>query len=59
MCWQRAVQAAEAAERHVAHLRAQAATASGQQLEALRRAQDICTLAESKATAADRSCLPL
>ena len=48
------LQVTEASDRQVAHLRAQAATASGQHVEALRRAQDICTLAESKADAADR-----
>ena len=47
-------QVSDASERQIAHLRAQAATSSGQHLEALRKAQDICTQAESRADAADR-----
>ena len=48
------VQVSEASERQVAHMRAQAATSSGQRVEALCKAQDICSQAESKADAADR-----
>lgn len=48
------VQVSDASERQVAHMRAQAATSSGQHVEALCKAQDICSQAESKADAADR-----
>lgn len=48
-------QVSDASERQIAHLRAQAATTSGQHVEALRKAQDICAQAESRADAADRS----
>lgn len=44
----------DASERQIAHLRAQAATSSGQHLEALRKAQEICTQTEARADAADR-----
>lgn len=47
-------QVSDASERQIAHMRAQAATSSGQHVEALRKAQDICSQAESKADAADR-----
>lgn len=47
----------DASERQVAHMRAQAATSSGQHVEALCKAQDICSQAESKADAADRRAL--
>ncbi len=47
-------QVSDASERQIAHMRAQAATSSGQHVEALRKAQDICAQAESKADAADR-----
>ncbi len=47
-------QVSDASEKQVAHMRAQAATSSGQHVEALRKAQDICSQAESKADAADR-----
>ncbi|KAL0020506.1 hypothetical protein WJX79_001917 [Trebouxia sp. C0005] len=47
----------DASERQIAHMRAQAATSSGQHVEALRKAQDICSQAESKADAADRRAL--
>ena len=55
--WQLDVQISEASERQIAHLRAQAATSSGQHVEALRKAHDICALAESRADAAERSVL--
>ena len=48
------VQVSNASERQIAHLRAQAATSSGQHLEALRKAQEICTQTEARADAADR-----
>ena len=52
-------QVSDASERQIAHLRAQAATSSGQHLEALRKAQDICSQTEAKADAAERySLLP-
>ena len=47
-------QVSDASERQIAHMRAQAATSSGQHVEALRKAQDICSQAESKVDAADR-----
>ncbi|KAL3131337.1 hypothetical protein ABBQ38_000625 [Trebouxia sp. C0009 RCD-2024] len=50
----RGVQVSDASERQIAHLRAQAATSSGQHLEALRKAQEICTQTEARADAADR-----
>ena len=48
-------QVSDASERQIAHMRAQAATASGQHVEALCKAQDICSQAEARADAADRS----
>lgn len=47
-------QVSDASERQIAHMRAQAATSSGQHVEALRKAQDICSQSESKTDAADR-----